>query len=93
MIAGNAVALQCAVGTIAFHDDGGVRSCVIDAHHRFSIEGRDLWCRAGAVLATHADGGLARCTLWRSFATRDLDCPPGSVAEVSDDAVLQRCGN
>lgn len=72
---GGALALQCHVGTITFHPEGGIKSCEIEANHEFRTPlGATIVCGGGAVLTQHPDGSIESCTLAKPYAASGAAC-------------------
>jgi hypothetical protein len=72
---GNAAALQCHVGTITFHPEGGIKSCEIEANHEFRTSlGATIVCAGGAMLTQHPDGSIESCALAKPYAADGATC-------------------
>ena len=70
-----AMALQCHVGTITFHPEGGIKSCEIEANHEFRTPlGATIVCGGGAILTQHPDGSIESCTLAKPYAAKTRVC-------------------
>jgi hypothetical protein len=72
---GGALALQCHVGTITFHPEGGIESCEIEANHEFRTAlGAAIVCGGGAILTQHPDGSIESCTLAKPYTAGGTTC-------------------
>jgi hypothetical protein len=89
---GGALALQCHVGTITFHPEGGIKSCEIEANHEFRTPlGATLTCRGGAVLTQHPDGSVESCTLAKPYVAGPEDCAAGKRAMLDPGGRILGC--
>ncbi len=87
-----AAALQCHVGTITYHPEGGIKSCEIEANHEFqSAAGARLVCRGGALLTQHPDGSIESCTLAASYATGTARCAAGARVALDPAGAILAC--
>lgn len=83
--------LNCNVG-IEFRDDGRLRACVLNGHHRIYTEsGVAVTCADGARLEQHRDGTLERCTLAAPAVLDDRQCAAGSQVVFGTDGRLLHC--
>ena len=83
--------LNCNVG-IEFHDDGRLRSCVLNGDHRIHTEsGIALTCAHGQRLEHHRDGTLAECTLAKPARLDDRQCAAGDVVRFDAAGRLLHC--
>lgn len=92
LCAGDAAAeLNCNVG-IEFRDDGRLRACVLNGHHRIHTEsGVAVTCADGTRLEQHEDGSLQRCTLAAPAVLDARQCAVGSEVEFDRDGRLLHC--
>ncbi len=87
-----AAALQCHVGTITYHREGGIKSCEIEANHEFqTAAGARLVCRGGALLTQHRDGSIESCTLAASYAAGTARCAAGSRVALDPAGAILAC--
>lgn len=87
-----ALGLQCHVGTITHYDNGAIRSCEIEAHHRFVMtDGRGIVCRAGHLLAQHPDGKLQSCVLNEPYDDGAQSCPAGRIVILATEGSIIYC--
>ncbi len=92
LLPGTALALQCHVGTITFYDAGGIKSCEIEANHRFTTAaGGKIVCRGGHLLAQHPDGAVESCTLAAPYAAEEKTCEAGHVVMLSPGGTILDC--
>lgn len=83
--------LNCNVG-IEFHDDGRLRSCVLNGDHRLYTEsGVALTCADGRRLEHHRDGTLAVCTLASPVNLDGQRCDAGDVVRFDAAGRLLQC--
>ena len=87
-----AAALQCHVGTITYHPEGGIKSCEIEANHEFqTAAGARLVCRGNALLTQHPDGSIENCTLAASYAAGTARCEAGGRVLLDPAGVILAC--
>jgi len=87
-----AAALQCHVGTITYHPEGGIKSCEIEANHEFrTAAGARLVCRGGALLAQHPDGSIESCTLAASYTAGAARCGAGARVVLDPPGAILAC--
>ena len=85
-------ALQCAAGTIKFHDDGGIQRCVIDAHHRiYSAKNQPIDCIAGHAVWLYPDGKLESCQISENHVVLGMPCMGPARIELDETGVLRDC--
>jgi hypothetical protein len=89
---GGAMALQCHVGTIAFHPEGGIKSCEIEANHEFRTPlGATIVCGGGAILTQHPDGSIESCTLAKPYAAKSQVCAAGKRVALDPGGRILGC--
>lgn len=89
---GPAQALQCHVGTITFYPEGGIKSCEIEANHRFYLAGgRRIVCRHGHLLTQHPGGELEGCTLAEAYRDGAATCEAGRRVALEPDGRIRAC--
>jgi hypothetical protein len=89
---GTALGLQCHVGTITFYEAGGIKSCEIEANHRFFLPvGGKIVCRGGRLLAQHPDGAVERCTLAAPYTAEKMTCEAGHAVTLSPGGLILDC--
>jgi hypothetical protein len=89
---GQATALQCRVGTITFHPEGGIKSCEIEANHEFRTRrGAPIVCAGGAILAQHPDGSIESCTLAKPYAAGGATCAARKRVVLKPDGRILGC--
>ena len=89
---GGALALQCHVGTIAFHPEGGIKSCEIEANHVFRTPlGATIVCSGGTILTQHPDGSIESCTLAKPYAAKTQVCAAGKRVALDPGGRILDC--
>jgi hypothetical protein len=89
---GGALALQCHVGTITFHPEGGIKSCEIEANHEFRTPlGATIVCGGGAILTQHPDGSIESCTLAKPYAAGAARCAAAKHVVLDPDGRILGC--
>ena len=89
---GAAAALQCHVGTITFHPEGGIRSCEIEANHEFRTPlEATIVCRGGAMLTQGPDGRIESCTLAKPYTAGGTTCPARKRVALDPDGRILGC--
>jgi hypothetical protein len=92
VLPGTALALQCHGGTISFYDAGGIKSCEIEANHRFFLAGGGkIVCAGGHMLTQHPDGAVESCTLAEPFGGEEKTCETGQVVTLSPGGAILDC--
>ncbi len=92
LLPGTALGLQCHGGTITFYDAGGIKSCEIEANHKFTTAaGSTIVCHGGHLLAQHPDGTVERCTLAAPYAAEEKTCEAGHAVTLSPGGTIQNC--
>ncbi len=87
-----AAALQCHVGTITYHPEGGIKSCQIEANHEFqTAAGARIVCRGNALLAQHPDGSIESCTLAATYASGTARCKAGARVVLDPAGAILAC--
>jgi hypothetical protein len=88
----DAHALQCAAGTIKFHDDGGIQRCVIDAHHRiYSAKNQPIDCIASHAVWLYPDGKLEPCQISEIHVVLGMPCMGPARIELDENGALRGC--
>ncbi len=92
LLPGTALALQCHVGTITFYDAGGIKSCEIEANHKFTTAaGSTIVCRGGWLLTQHPDGAVESCTLAAPYRAEEKTCEAGHLVMLSTGGTILDC--
>ncbi len=92
LLSGTALALQCHVGTITFYDAGGIKSCEIEANHKFTTAaGSTIVCRGGWLLTQHPDGAVESCMLVAPYAAEEKSCEAGHAVTLSPSGTILDC--
>ena len=87
-----AAALQCHVGTITYHPEGGIKSCEIEANHEFqTVAGAAIVCRGNALLSQHPDGSIESCSLAASYAAGTERCGAGARVALDPAGAILSC--
>jgi hypothetical protein len=84
--------LQCHVGTIRYHDGGGIKACEIEADHQFyTPRGDRLRCRRGHDVVLHPNGAVAACTIGEPHVFAGVACAGPGRVELAPDGTLRKC--
>lgn len=87
-----ALALQCHVGTIDYHPQGGIKSCQIEGNHQFwTAQGAALVCRSGYVVTQYPDGEKESCTIAKPYSAGGARCEVSSRLELDRDGNIRKC--
>ena len=92
LLPGTALGLQCHVGTITFYDAGGIKSCEIEANHKFTTAaGSTIVCSGGWLLTQHPDGAVESCTLAAPYRAEEKTCEAEHLVMLSTGGMILDC--
>jgi len=86
--------LQCSAGTLTFYPSGALKSCRVDAHHRFyTAQGDTIDCVSGHVVTQYPDGEIQSCTIDRPHQFGGMLCEQPGAVELTPEGNLRACGS